>query len=384
MNRTFTVPARALAEAVKFAAHWINPRPAIPAHGGLLFEVDGDRLNLFGFNEGGIARATVAIDADDEPTGGFIVSGRLMGQLATTFADKPVKFAHIDNTVHVTAGSWRGTLPAMSDKEFPALAGAAPTVGYVNGAEMADAVARVGTGAGRDPEKGVHLTGMRVEFGDNTLTFYATDRYRAVRQIITWEREDGESLGQSALPPAGALVDAMSAFNITIGSVTLGWQPGTFSLTSEARSLVLTELAEVDKFPRVGPMFDSEFPQAARFSAKDLALPMKRAGILRGGETDAVVLDVREDLLVLSVAAGDSAQGGEEEISISYAGEPAVLRFDAKRLHDGIVSAPGDLVDLRFTPTPEGGKPKHAMLTSDADPTWAHIVMPLVPVGGGK
>lgn len=378
MNRTFTVPARALAEAVKFAAHWINPRPAIPAHGGLLFEVDGDRLNLFGFNDAGIARATVAIDASDEPAGGFIVSGRLMGQLVTTFADKAVKFEHAGNTVHVTAGSWRGTLPAMDEKEFPALTGSAPTVGYINGAEMADAVGRVGTGAGRDPEKGVHLTGMCIEFGDDALTFLATDRYRAVRQIIGWERESGEALGQQAFPPAAALVDAMGAFSGTIGSVTLGWQPGTFSLTSPDRSLVLTELAEVEKFPRIGPMFNAEFPQVARFSAKDLALPMKRAGMLRGDDTDPVVLDFREDLLILSVASGDSSQGGEEEATVSYDGPETTLLFNAKRLHDAIVSAPGDEIDLRFTPTPEGGKPKPVVLTSDADPSWAHIVVPLV------
>jgi DNA polymerase-3 subunit beta len=380
---SFTVGAGALASAVKYTARWLVARPAIPEHGGLLFEVDGDRLNLFGFNENVTARATVAINATDEPKGAFVVAGRLMDALAATFPEKPIRFEQEGSVVTVTAGRFRATLPTMSEKDYPALPGAAALAGHVDGSLLADAVSRVAAAASRDLTVKIEQCGIYVSFdladdapvGSYTLTLMATDSYRAATQSIEWQPEHDEvdpPLGEAFLALGPALVDAAEAFAGGLHPVAIGWERGTVSLTTPERSLVSRTLDD-SKFPKLGPLFNTPTSAEMVVRAKDLAMPLKRADLLKNRETDAVKLSLTAN--TATIIAQTEMSGGDEDVDVQYEGPDTTITVRSSVLHAALSSAPGDTVRIAFTPDTY----RPLIFTSDADPTWRHLAVPLRP-----
>lgn len=391
MKGSFTVQAGALASAVKYAARWLTARPTVPAHGGLLFEIPavGDRLSIFGFNENATGRATLDVDSDDA-AGAFVVSGRLLDSLVGTFRNGPVVFEQHDSLITVTAGNWRGTLPAMSEKDYPALPGQATLAGFVDGGELADAVHRAGSAASRDLTKSIHLTGVHVNFDEGlddiatesgdpayTLTLLATDRYHGARQTIVWEPDaDGAPLGDSALVPGSVLVDAAEAF--AGHRVAIGWQStgesGVFSLSTLDRSLTVTTLGQAG-YPREAlmPIFDSQPPTAMTVTVKDLALPLKRAALLRGKETDHVLLHFSEGLLRLAVDG--EMNGSDEEIAVEYDGPETSLLMKSETMQAALHTVPGDTAVIAFFP--DAVPPRPLVITAPDFPNWRHILVPL-------
>lgn len=374
MTFTFTAPAGALAAAVKYAARWITTKPTIPAHGGLLFELPafGDRLSIFGFNENATGRATLDIDSND--AGSFVVSGRLLDQLVATFPDKPVTFELDDSHVSVIAGRWRGTLPTMSVKDYPALPGLAPLAGTIDGSVLADAVERVGAAASRDLTKQVELCGVHITFGDDdSLTLMATDTYRGARVVAGWKPGDDRCVyGEQALVLAPTLVDAVEAFDGDL-EVTIGWDAGAFSLSTPDRSLTVRTL-NPKNFPvgGLGPIFEQGRPAAFVVKVKDLALPLKRADLLRGKDADQVLLRLSENLLTIQ-SSSETAGGGDEEIDVEYAGPDTEILVRSATLQGALHTTPGDVACIAFAP----GVPKPMLVTSPADPAWRHILVPL-------
>ena len=385
MQNSFTVSGAALTGAVKYTARWLATKPVIPAHGGLLFEVDGDRLNVFGFNENVTARATVEIDASDEPKGGFVVAGRLIDSLVATFPDKPIRFEQDGPIVTVTAGRFRATLPAMSEKDYPALPGQATLAGHVDGATLADATRRVGAAASRDLSSKVALCGIHVSFDDTaggtpTLTMMATDTYRAARQSIEWQPEDdevGPPIGEAFLVLGMTLVDAAEAF-AGPDAVAIGYESGVVSLTTPWRSLVVRTLNEKE-FPAqgLGPIFATATQARANLRIKDLAMPLKRADLLRARDVDMVQLGFSENTITLIANSGESGGGGDEEIDAEYDGPETTISLKSSVLHAALASAPGETVTLAFLP----GTTKPMIVTSPADPSWRHIMVPLRKLG---
>lgn len=398
MRRSFTVAGGELASAVKYTARWLDTKPVIPAHGGLLFEVDGDRLNLFGFNENVTARATVEIDAEGEPKGSFVVAGRLIDQLVATFPDKPITFEQVDSTVVISAGRFRATLPTMPESDYPALPGAAALAGHVDGSALADALHRVGSAASRDLTKQIEKCGIRVSFDEipvrwydennqpgegYTLTMSATDSIRAGRQSIYWEpadphryERDDAVLGEAFLALGATLVDAAESF-ANHPQVAIGREDGVVSLATPTRSLVVRTL-DMAKFPQIDAIFDSPTEVSARIKIKNLTMPLKRANLLKNSETRAVRLDFTANLV--TVAAGlDSDTGGDEEADVEYSGPDASIWFRSDVLYSALASAPGESVDLAFTPAKFGERVRPAIVTSPTDETWRLIMVPLRP-----
>lgn len=392
MHGSLTVKAAELAAAVKYCSRWLAARPAIPAHAGLLFEVDGDRLHVFGFDpDGGTGRATVEIGADDEPRGSFLVAGRLADALVGTFPKTAtVTITQHDSAVLITAGRTEVTLPTMPENDYPALPGVAPAIGEIDGRALADAVRRVGVAASRDLTKQIEMCGMAVQFGEgdmmdpvtgavaamSTVTLTATDKYRIARVVLPWRPAPPDSEDDAiapVLPLASILMDAADAFAES-DDVVIGTDGHVVSFSTPTRSLVV-RLLDFGRFPPVGDFFTKyTAPASVEFAVPDFTMPIKRAEMMNSGKDVAhVTIGLTAGLATVGGGMGSETGSSGDEVDVDYAGPDSSLLFKAAPLRDALNSAPVSRVRMHFTP----GKTLPAVLTCDDDPTWTHFVMPL-------
>jgi DNA polymerase III subunit beta len=374
MNGHLTVAAGELAAAVKYVARWLPTRPTVPIHAGILAEVDGDRMHLFGFNENTTGRATVAIDAADEPSGSFVVSGRLLDAICATLSDKPVRIEAEGSDITIRSGRTRVSLPTMSANDYPRLPGLADPIGTINGSALAAAVRQVGVAAGRDIEKGEQWTGIHVDFAtDDAVTLVATDSFRMARTSVQWI---GEAVAAPVLIPAAVMVDAVAAFDGR-PDVVIGSDEGMFSMSTELRSMT-TRMLDAGRFPAASlmPIFDADRDTEVTFRVRDAALPLKRIGLLKNKETDRIDLTVRSGALEFAGNAGEALGNGDDEIDADYEGEDLSIALRSSVLHDALASAPGESVTLSFN----AGTFKPMLIVTESDPDWRHVIVPLRPV----
>lgn len=368
-----------LTAAVAWVAKWITAKPIVPIQAGIAIDVDGEQVTLTAYSENATARAVVR--AEGSGTGRAVVSGRLLAALAATFGKRdPVTISGDDGGVHLSAGKWKGRMPVMAEQDWPTLAGALPEIGRCAGDELAAAVERVGVARGTDEKAGTVFLLMHVGFtADGRMEFGATDRYRVAMTSIGVELA-GNLPFDRLTPFAENMTEAAGAF-AGAEHVTIGADPGSMSLTSDKRQVVM-RLGAVDGGWPVDIMRGylargMEQTGEIQLTPDEIAMPLRRAGITGG---KAGLARVRIGAAVMAVGGADSESGsdGDDEIEVDYDGEAAEGHFNAKYLGDAFTSAPGKTVRIKFTP---GQMTMPIAASCDDDPHWRYITMPVRKLG---
>lgn len=378
LNTEITVKPEQFKAAVGWAAKWVTSKPVVPIQGGLMLAVDAATglLTISAYGENVSARTSLDIIDGGGPDGNRIeggqalVSGRLLAELAATFGPgKNVTIGGGEKELVLAAGKFRATLPLMDAGDWTTLPDALPTVGVVDGDAMARAVATVGVATKKVQEGMAALFTIHVGFGEQ-LELIASDRYRGATALVPWTTRSHDV--PDVAPLSATLIDAAGAF-AGPGEVTIGCDGKVLSLSNATRALTM-RLMDIEggwPAPLFRGQFHAETTGAFTVARGDLAMPLKRAALVRGKE-GPVRVRLDDGTLTIAATQADIGNASGEEVAVGYEGEPIDFAFNPKYLGEALASAPGDTVTVGFT---EPRRP--LVLTCDDDKTWRHLLMPL-------
>lgn len=379
-----TAKPQVFAAAVKWAAKFLDARPAAPIQGGLLIDVADGELSITVMNENVSAVARVSVEGIGE--GRAVVSGRLLDSLMATLSDRSIAISGIegeDNALAWAAGRWKGTLPTMDAGTYPEQPDAPATIGTVGGDDFARAVAEAAVATSKDPDKQVQWRALHLTFGDGSVSVVGTDSYRMAGAVATFRIQDGEhEIGETgsatALVLAQPMVDVAASF-IGPDEITVGLTGGRISLESATRSVVMRQTEVIGgAYPLelVTKLLAKEQPEHAVVKVADLAGPLKRAALVRDKD-GPVAVEFSEGTISIAAKAETLKTEGAESVDADYAGPGVVLHFNPKYFAEALGSAPGDRVDIALTDkTGANGRPGEVVL-SVPDSSWRHVLMPV-------
>ena len=367
----FRVERDVLAEAIAWTARGLPARPAVPVLGGVLLEVADSRLTVSGFDYE--VSNQVELEVQTSAGGRTLVSGRLLADITKALPPHPVDLAADGPRVTIACGTSRFTLPTMPVEDYPALPVMPTTAGVVDSGEFAVAVGQVAVAAGRDDTLPM-LTGVRLEFEGEQLRLAATDRYRlAVRELL-WKPERPD-LEAAVLVPARTLAE--TAKTLTTGStITLalssgGAGEGMIGFVGPGRRTT-TRLLDAE-FPKYRSLFPSEWGGTADLAVPPLVEAVKRVALVADRGTP-VRLEFTEEGLALT-AGGEDEGRAEEQVEVSYTGEPLTIAFNPTYLLDGLGAVRAATARLSFTTST-----KPAVLTAvdgDGSVDYRYLIMPV-------
>jgi DNA polymerase-3 subunit beta len=367
----FRVERDAFADAVAWTARSLPARPAVPVLGGVLLVVDGTELTVSGFDYEVSTQADVEVHTGS--AGRALVSGRLLADITKALPPHPIDIAVDGPRVTIACGSTRFTLPTMPVEDYPTLPTMPTTAGIVDSAQFAQAVQQVAIAAGRDDTLPM-LTGVRLEIEGEQLRLAATDRYRlAVRELL-WKPEQ-TGLDVQVLIPARTLAE--SAKTLTNGSeVTLalssgGAGEGMIGFAGPGRRTT-TRLLDAE-FPKYRSLFPAEFLSTVDVSVAPFVEAVKRVALV-ADRGMPVRLELSADGLALT-AGGEDEGRAEEQLEVSYSGEPLTVGFNPNFLLDGLAAVHASIARLSFT-----NATKPAVITGvDGDGTadYRYLIMPV-------
>ncbi|MFJ3957315.1 DNA polymerase III subunit beta [Arthrobacter sp. NPDC090010] len=368
----FRVERDVLAEAVSWTARSLSPRPPVPVLSGLLLKAEHGTLSLSSFDYETSARLEIPAEIREEGT--ILVSGRLLADICRSLPSAPVDIETDGSKVTLSCRRSSFHLATMPESEYPALPVLPDSSGIVDGASFAQAVSQVIIAASKDDTLPI-LTGVRLEFEDDLITFLATDRYRLAMKEIPWAPSTpGQSL--SALVKAKTLNEVAKTLAGS-GELKLAiTQDDSRLIAFESAGRATTSLLVDGDYPKIRSLFPDTTAIHAVVSTSELVEAVRRVSLVAERNTP-VRLAFTDGQVSLDAGTGEDAQASEE-LEARLEGEEITVAFNPGYLIEGLSVIETKFVRFSFT-----SAPKPAMLTAQADldgedsDDYRYLVMPV-------
>ncbi|WP_207568718.1 DNA polymerase III subunit beta [Mycolicibacterium tusciae] len=335
------------ADAVAWVARNLPNRPTVPVLAGVLLTGSEDGLTISGFDYE--VSAEVQVAAEIASPGSVLVSGRLLSDITRALPAKPVDVSVEGTRVSLTCGSARFSLPTMAVEDYPTLPTLPDETGVVSADLFAEAIGQVAVAAGRDDTLPM-LTGIRVEISGENVILAATDRFRLAVRELTWSTASAD-MEAAVLVPAKTLAEAAKAgadgsdVHLSLGSGAEVGKEGLLGIRSNGKRST-TRLLDAE-FPKFRQLLPTEHTAIATINVAELTEAIKRVALVadRGAQ---VRMEFADDVLRLSAGADDVGRA-EEDLPVTFAGEPLTIAFNPTYLTDGLSSLHSERVTFGFT-----------------------------------
>jgi DNA polymerase-3 subunit beta len=350
----FRVERDVLAEAVTWTTKALPQRPATPVLTGVLITAEADgtvRLAVFDYE----VSSRTEFSAEVEAPGTFLVSGRLLADIAKALPNQQVTLELNGGKVDLTCGSSRFSLMTMPVDEYPALPQIPEATGTVAAAEFQHAVSQVSIATSKDDTVPI-LTSVRVEIEGDRVALLATDRYRLAVREFTWSPASPD-ITRSALIRGKTLSDAAKSMG---GDV----------------QIALSLLVEGD-YPKVRSLFPKEAPITAVVETAALREAVRRVALVAERNTP-IRFEFADGAITLRAGAGDDAQASES-LPAAINGGDITTGFNPLFISEGIAQI--DHPHVRFSMT----EPKKSVvitgqkeLEGEHDDSYRYLLMPII------
>lgn len=335
------------ADAVAWVARNLPTRPTVPVLAGVLLTGSEDGLTISGFDYE--VSAEVQVPAEIASPGSVLVSGRLLSDITRALPAKPIDVSVEGTRVSLTCGSSRFSLPTMAVEDYPTLPTLPDETGVISADLFAEAIGQVAIAAGRDDTLPM-LTGIRLEIAGEKVVLAATDRFRLAVRELTWSTA-GADIEAAVLVPAKTLSEAAKAgadggdVHLSLGAGAAVGKEGLLGISSGGKRST-TRLLDAE-FPKFRQLLPTEHTAMATIGVAELTEAIKRVALVadRGAQ---VRMEFSDDALRLSAGADDVGRA-EEDLPVSFVGDPLTIAFNPTYLTDGLGSLHSERVTFGFT-----------------------------------
>lgn len=369
----FKVERDVLADAVTWATKSLPQRPAVPVLTGILITAQTDgtvQLAVFDYE----VSSRAEISAEVEAAGTFLVSGKLLADIARALPAQPVTLELNGTKVDLTCGSSRFSLMTMPVEEYPSLPTVPDTTGVVSSSEFQHAVAQVGIATSKDETLPI-LTSVRVEIEGDTVTLLATDRYRLAVREFNWNPRQPD-MSATALVRGRTLTDAAKAMSGDV-EIALAESGGKDMLAFSGNGRVTTSLLVEGDYPKVRSLFPKDVAITAVLETSALREAVRRVSLVAERNTP-IKFEFADGSLVLRAGAGDDASASEA-LPAQIDGEDITTGFNPHFIAEGLAQI--DAPFVRFSLT-EPKKPVvitgQSAIDGEYDPSYRYLLMPIL------
>jgi DNA polymerase-3 subunit beta len=344
-----------LADAAGWVAQAISKRPTTPAMGGIRLTAVDNMLTLaaFDYEAAHVAHVSAEVVTDGE----VLVSGPMFRSIVTAIKGKELELVLDDTRLTVQAGRSTYRLGVMPLADYPQLPAFPTLAGQVAAEDLAHLVGTVEHAAAVNDNVPI-LEAINLRGTSNTLTAFATDRFRIARAETALT--DGSDFEINVI--GSGLSAALKGMT---GTVEIGVEGGSFGLADTHRTVVTRILDEQHVNP--DPYFKIPPVVSVEVDTKDLAEAIKRATLV-GDAHDRVLLSVTPD--EVAITSDSTTAEGAEYVECTADGEISAL-FNGAFLVQSLLAVAGDRAHLGFV---DDKKPL-IIRPTDAD-SPAAVVMP--------
>ncbi|GAA1996968.1 DNA polymerase III subunit beta [Catenulispora subtropica] len=320
----------ALLAALVAATSALPARPASPVLAGVRLDAADRELVVSSFDYDVSTR--IRMDASVLSAGTVLLEGKRLHDLLKKSRGESVRISTAGAKAIVEPGPSRFELGTLPIAKYPALPDLPKPGGTVFVQQFLGAVRKVLLASGPGPMS--MLAGVRLEFGPDTLTLAATDRYRLTVAEIPWFPDDPEAEHAPILVPASILKTIAARWKAATGRTRIGngsaETVGVVGFAHGAESCTARLL--VGEFVKFRTLFAPDYPLGVVVETAPLKAATELITLVADG-TAPVELAFAPGEVVVATGGGDAAHGSES-VPALYDGPPFSMSFNPGHLLD--------------------------------------------------
>lgn len=373
----------ALLAALVGATSTLPARPTSPVLAGVRLDAGDRELVVSSFDYGVSTR--IRLDASVLRAGTVLLEGKRLHDLLKKSRGESVRISTSGAKAVVEPGPSRFELGTLPLAKYPALPDLPKAGGTVFVQQFLGAVRKVLLAVGQDGAMPA-LAGVRMEFGADTMTLVATDRYRLAVAEIPWFPDDPQAEHAPLLIPASILKTIAGRWKAGTGRTRIGngagGPEGVVGFAHGAETCTARLLP--GEFVKHRTLFASGYPLGVVVETTPLKAATELITLVAGGASP-VELTFAPGEVRVSTGAADTASTtahGAESVPALYDGPTFSMSFNPAHLLDWLGASGRNFVRVAIArPSKPVVLTAHDTPTATDDDGIRYLLMPK-PVPG--
>ncbi|MDR1969870.1 MAG: DNA polymerase III subunit beta [Candidatus Nomurabacteria bacterium] len=352
-----------LMKALNTVSRVANSRTTLPILSNILIKTEDGKLVLAATN---LEVAIIEkIPAKIERDGVSTAPAKLITEFISNLPKTNVEINTSDNKITIKAGNYRSVVNTVIADEFPALPEPKNTTPIKIPANIfKKAVAGTALVTSNDTTRPI-LTGVYLHTMNGDLYMAATDGYRLAEKKLL-------SLGKevSAIVPASTLNDVVRIISDETEEIIVSFSDDQISFI--INDATVTSRLIDGNFIDYRQLIPKKTDVVATLDRSEFIRITKISELFARESAGSITLKVDSDTSSLKIHSITSELGENDSIAEATVKSSGVITLNSKFLLDALNQIDGDSVKFQFS-----GKLAPALLTSDSDDTYKHIIMPV-------
>jgi DNA polymerase III subunit beta len=337
-----TITREQLQEGLVAVAASVPAKTTLPILSNILLEATKDGIRLSGTDLDIAVSTTVSASVDQE--GAMTLPARKLVEIVRELPSAAIRLtASGEQRVSIECGRSRFRLLGLPREEFPAF----PSVKFDGGwrtssGDLQKLIAHVAFAASTEESRPI-LNGVLWELRPDRMRMVATNGHRLARMDVPTASAGGTAQADLIVPPKALeqirrLFGADEEVEIARSENHLGFRSAT--------TQVFTRLIE-GPYPNYEQVIPRENDKSATADKAAFASALRRMSIVASDQTHRIRMAFANGSCKLSVQTPDLGEA-QEEITVSYEGDPLEIGFNASYLLEILKYIPTDEVRLTF------------------------------------
>jgi DNA polymerase III subunit beta len=337
-----TITREQLQEGLVAVAASVPAKTTLPILSNILLEATKDGIRLSGTDLDIAVSTTVTASVDQD--GAITLPARKLVEIVRELPSAAIRLtASGEQRVTIECGRSRFRLLGLPREEFPAF----PSVKFEGGwrtssKELQKLIGHVAFAASTEESRPI-LNGVLWELRPERMRMVATNGHRLARMDVPTSETQGASQADLIVPPKALeqirrLFDTDETVEIARSENHLGFRTST--------TQIFTRLIE-GPYPNYEQVIPRENDKAATADKAALTAALRRMSIVASDQTHRIRMAFANGSCKLSVQTPDLGEA-QEELNVSYEGDPLEIGFNAAYLLEILKYIPTDEVRMTF------------------------------------
>ena len=337
-----TITREQLQEGLVAVAASVPAKTTLPILSNILLEATKDGIRLSGTDLDISVSTTVPASVDQE--GAITLPARKLVEIVRELPSAAIRLtASGEQRVTIECGRSRFRLLGLPREEFPAF----PSVKFDGGwrtssSELQKLITHVAFAASTEESRPI-LNGVLWELRPERMRMVATNGHRLARMDVPTPERQGASQADLIVPPKALeqirrLFGTEEIVEIARSENHLGFRSNT--------TQIFTRLIE-GPYPNYEQVIPRENDKVATADKSALTAALRRMSIVASDQTHRIRMGFANGSCKLSVQTPDLGEA-QEELNVSYEGDPLEIGFNAAYLLEILKYIPTDEVRMTF------------------------------------
>jgi DNA polymerase III subunit beta len=337
-----TITREQLQEGLVSVAASVPAKTTLPILSNILLEAGKDGIRLSGTDLDISVSTTVSASVDQE--GAITLPARKLVEIVRELPSAAIRLtASGEQRVTIECGRSRFRLLGLPREEFPAF----PSVKFEGGwrtssRELQKLIGHVAFAASTEESRPI-LNGVLWELRPERMRMVATNGHRLARMDVPTSETQGASQADLIVPPK-ALEQIRRLFD-TDETVEIARSENHLGFRTSATQ-IFTRLIE-GPYPNYEQVIPRENDKVATADKTALTSALRRMSIVASDQTHRIRMAFANGSCKLSVQTPDLGEA-QEEVNVSYEGDPLEIGFNAAYLLEILKYIPTDEVRMTF------------------------------------